>query len=340
MALWGNNDNVSVASDGTVTLDYDTKEVIGTGTTFGNSTVGSAKTGDVIRFGFRDATAGVGTYFGDAVIVGIASTTSLTIGSTIGLSGVAIADTSFTVAELPKSSVLDVSYSDDADYNHAIHSFNTIFTGGATDDTGIGVSVVATSIAEITFGGVDTNTQLLNDGNTIPIVSIGTANFHAEQGSAIGFSTVFVSHVPGLAVGNELLLNSVNNSTDQTIIINSIGSTSIGLASTLPEAISADEILTFRGDFLQLQSVVSAGIDTGDSLTFQRLTGGYDKFVYGVSGAGVTQAQETKFAVSHGGWVGILTYHDNHGNLRVKSETLVAMSGIETGNRPTFPGQK
>ena len=70
------------------------------------------------------------------------------------------------------------------------------------------------------------------------------------------------------------------------------------------------------------------------------MTGGYDKFVYGVSGAGATQAQETKFAVSHGGWVGILTYHDNHGNLRVKSETLVAMSGIETGNRPTFPGQK
>ena len=38
----------------------------------------------------------------------------------------------------------------------------------------------------------------------------------------------------------------------------------------------------------------------------------------------------------HAGWVGIMTYVDMHNNLRTKSETFVAMSGIETGNRP-FP---
>ena len=32
------------------------------------------------------------------------------------------------------------------------------------------------------------------------------------------------------------------------------------------------------------------------------------------------------------GWVGVTTYKDNHGNLRVKTEVLVAMSGITTGN--------
>ena len=72
MALWGNNDNKG--SGGTVTLDYTTLEVVGSGTTFGQ--VGAAATGDVIRFGIR---GGGGTYFGDAVIVGIASTTSLSI---------------------------------------------------------------------------------------------------------------------------------------------------------------------------------------------------------------------------------------------------------------------
>ena len=103
MALWGNND--AVGSGGTVSLDYDTKIVTGTATTFGN--IGAAKTGDVIRFGDRD-----GTYMGDAIIVGIASTTQLTIGSTMGLSGAGIAGTSFTVSELPKSSVKDVKYSE------------------------------------------------------------------------------------------------------------------------------------------------------------------------------------------------------------------------------------
>jgi hypothetical protein len=48
MALWGNNDNVG-SSNGNVSLDYDTRVVTGSGTTFGN--VGAAKTGDVIRFG-------------------------------------------------------------------------------------------------------------------------------------------------------------------------------------------------------------------------------------------------------------------------------------------------
>lgn len=40
----------------------------------------------------------------------------------------------------------------------------------------------------------------------------------------------------------------------------------------------------------------------------------------------------TQYALTHAGWVGIKTYVDAHGNLRVKTETLVAMSGISTGS--------
>ena len=103
MALWGNNDNVTSA--GTVGLNYGTGVVTGAGTSFG--TVGAGGTGDVISFGDRS-----GTYFGDAVIVGIANTQSVTIGSTAGLSGAAIAATSFTVTQCPKYTVLDSKYSE------------------------------------------------------------------------------------------------------------------------------------------------------------------------------------------------------------------------------------
>ena len=96
MALWGNND--AVGSNGTVTLNYSAGVVTGSGTTFGQ--VGAAKTGDVIKFGIK-GTAASATYFGDAVIVAIAGTQSLTIGSTAGLSGAAIAATSFQVSECP-----------------------------------------------------------------------------------------------------------------------------------------------------------------------------------------------------------------------------------------------
>ena len=37
------------------------------------------------------------------------------------------------------------------------------------------------------------------------------------------------------------------------------------------------------------------------------------------------------------GWVGVTTYVDTEGNLRVKKEILVAMSGIATGNAPVYP---
>jgi len=116
MALWGNNDNVG--STGTVSLDYSTGVVTGSGTTFGQT--GAAQEGDVIRFGIRG-----GVYLGDAVIVGIASTTQLTIGSTMGLSGAAIASTDFTVSQLPKSSVLDQHYSEtNSDFDSLVYGVN------------------------------------------------------------------------------------------------------------------------------------------------------------------------------------------------------------------------
>ena len=171
MALWGNND--AVGSGGTVSLNYATGVVIGSGTTFGQT--GAAQEGDVIRFGDR-----AGTYFGDAVIVSIAGTESLTIGSTAGLSGASIAGTSFNVSQLPKYTVLDSHYSE-------------------------------------------------------------------------------------AAYGTE------------------------------------------------------------------------DAYVYGVNSGGADTAQNTQYQLSHVGWVGVTTYNDNQGNLRVKSETLVAMSGIQTGNTPAYP---
>jgi len=245
MALWGNNDNKG--SGGTVSLDYTTLEVTGSGTTFGQ--VGAAATGDVIRFGIRGSG---GTYFGDAVVVGIASTTSLTIGSTAGLSGAAIASTDFYVSELPVYTVLDSTFSN---ANDAAPSLDTLpFVGTATTNAGIGTDV-------------------------IPVVA-----------------------PTGLIVGDTLL----NDGND--IIISTIGATTIALAST-----------------------ISAGISTGDSLTFKRFVDGYDRQVYGIS----TSSQYVAVGYSgfaHQGWVGVTTYIDMHGNLRVKTETLVAMSGITTGS--------
>ena len=257
MALWGNND--AVGSGGTVTLDYSNKvvsgwagTVTGTGTTFGQ--IGAAKTGDIISFGQH----GSGTYFGEAVIVSIASSLQCTIASTEALNGSAIAGVNFTVSEKP------------------------IFTLG------------------------DATYNIKRDGSTSlgPIETTGTA----DAASGVGTDLVYVSNTSSyLSVGN-ILVNGSDN-----IPVSAIAATTISLGSTIGTAISA-----------------------GDELTFKEWEGGYDAFVYGVASGGVDAALGTQYETGVG-WVGVTTYNDNSGALRVKKEILVAMSGITTGNSPAYP---
>ena len=257
MALWGNND--AVGSGGTVTLDYSNKVVsgwagtaTGTGTTFGQ--IGAAKTGDIISFGQH----GSGTYFGEAVIVSIASSLQCTIASTEALNGSAIAGVNFTVSEKPVYTIGDATY------------------------------------------------NIKRDGSTSlgPIETTGTA----DAASGIGTNLVFVSGTSSfLSVGNVLVNGSDN------IPVSAIAATTISLGSTIGTAISG-----------------------GDTLTFKEWEGGYDAFVYGVASGGNSAAEGTQFETGVG-WVGVTTYNDNSGALRVKKEILVAMSGITTGNSPAYP---
>ena len=247
MALWGNND--AKGSGGTVSLAYATLVVTGSGTTFGQ--VGAAATGDVIRFGAR-----AGTYYGDAVIVGIASTTQLSIGRTCGLSGATISGVAFDISELPKYTIKDKRY-------------QQIFT----DPTETTVEVRTTAAAT----------------------------------AGVGTNIVAIASTTGVIVGDTLVSGSVSK------VVTSIASTTVSLAST-----------------------IAASITSGASINFTRVSGGYEASIYGVADAGISDAQGTVYELTHEGWVGIMTYRDSEGNLRVKKETLVAMSGITTGNTPLY----
>ena len=58
MELCGNKDNISVQNGATVALNYATKTLTGTGTTFG--TTGYGVEGDVIRIGYTTSVIGAG----------------------------------------------------------------------------------------------------------------------------------------------------------------------------------------------------------------------------------------------------------------------------------------
>ena len=347
MALWGNIDNVSALGEsgaGVVALDYDTLTVTGTGSSFGNP--GYAKTGDEIRIGM---TTDSGTYFGDAAIVGIASTTTLTIASTMGLSGAAIADTSYQISELPQYTTLQPWYSMDSDVNREDPSNQTVFIGAATTNVGIGTSVIALGKPNNTANypafalwgdnNIQIGDSIVNDSNNLTIVSIGTAMVTANHASPGAGYTVYVNGglqaLPGITIGG--LVRIGTGGTGEGYVISSVGSTGITLGSTISQAITSGDGLMFENMYWgQVDSGVTAGISTDDELTIQRWIGGNHKKVFGVSGAGVTAATDTQYETG-AGWVGVQTYYDTDGNYRVKKEILVAMSGIQTGNQPVYP---
>lgn len=101
MSLWGNRD--LVASSGTITINTATKVVTGTATTF---TTAGISTGDII-------VVGAGGTYGQAVVVGVASTTQLSIGSTqflIPASNGIPAGTTYVVTQKPKYTLEDHQY--------------------------------------------------------------------------------------------------------------------------------------------------------------------------------------------------------------------------------------
>jgi len=134
MALWGNNDNITAT--GIVTVNYSTRVVTGSNSGFGES--GKIQEGDVIRFGSLEKP---GTYFGDAVVVSIANTSQLTIASTAGLSGAAIAATSYTASQLPKFAV-DGHYSERntaySAINYGVAAAGSADAAGTVYETGVG----------------------------------------------------------------------------------------------------------------------------------------------------------------------------------------------------------
>ena len=361
MALWGNNDNVSALGEGgagVVSVNYTENDgstpvsiagtgtwtVTGTGSSFG--TPGYAKTGDVIRIGMATDS---GTYFGDAAIVGISSTTYLTIASTMGLSGAAIADTSYQISELPVYTVLQPWYSMDSDVNREDPSNQTVFIGAATTNVGIGTSVIALGKPNNTANypafalwgdnNIQIGDSIVNDSNNLTIVSIGTVMLTANHASPGAGYTVYVNGglqaLPGITLGG--LVRIGTGGTGEGYVISSVGSTGITLGSTISQAITSGDGLMFENMYwAQVDSGVTAGISTDDELTIQRWIGGNHKKVFGVSGIGVSAALGTQYETG-GGWVGVQTYYDTDGNYRVKKEILVAMSGIQTGNQPVYP---
>jgi len=245
MALWGNND--AKGSGGTVSLNYATLEVTGSGTTFGQ--VGAAATGDVIRFG-----TAFGVHYGDAVIVGIASTTVLSIASTAGLSGAAISGVAFEISESPKFAVLD------SHLNQSAGSVTETYTVLRTTATAPGAGIGTDKVLLDSVVGIQTGDALVGPNTTGIVASIGTTS--VSLGSTLSV---------GIATGAEISFTRVTGGHESSVV--GINTTLVGAAvSTKYELTHAGwvGIMTYRDSEgnVRVKSevlVAMSGITTGNT---------------------------------------------------------------------------
>jgi hypothetical protein len=178
-------------------------------------------------------------------------------------------------------------------------------------------------------------------GKADSIFSAGTitVNLTAKTitGSGTSFTAVGVETgvVINIGVGGTFGSAVISGITSATLVsiattqyITGIGTVGAGATVGVAYTMSRKPIYT-------LEDTNYSGIQT----TSTKLT----NTIYGVDvqevGYGATATVKGKvgaYKVAHAGWVGVHTYTDMHGNFRVKSETLVAMSGISSGTTTAF----
>lgn len=147
MALWGKSD--SLYSIGTVAVNYSTKQVIGSGTSF---TAAGISVGDVISFGTNGS-------LGSAVISGISSNTTISIATTQYLSGASISGVAYSISEKPVYTLEDINYATIAGTGNS-SSTNRVYGVDKTE-----IASLSTGYGGIHAGWVGVHTYVDMHGN-------------------------------------------------------------------------------------------------------------------------------------------------------------------------------
>ena len=146
-------------------------------------------------------------------------------------------------------------------------------------------------------------------GNKDTVYSTGTVTTITDAGVITGNSTVWSEAngvVPGLVITigayGSGVIKSVDSTTQLTLV-----RPSITAGSTLTETYNIDESPVYLPDDTNWEGNEIYGVD-GDE----------------VAAANGASGEARLYAPPHSGWVGVTTYVDGHGTLRVKSEVFVA----------------
>ena len=160
------------------------------------------------------------------------------------------------------------------------------------------------------------------------VTSTGTISIDFASKTVTGAGTTFTDH--GVTQGD--VINVGAGATYGFAVVDSVASNgSLAIYSTdyfVAGVTTVPALTTFaisQEPLYAMADTAYAAPEVQTGLSTNPVT----RVVYGVDELEVAAAADTAYAVTHSGWVGITSYIDTHGNLRVKNEVLVA-GGILT----------
>ena len=169
-------------------------------------------------------------------------------------------------------------------------------------------------------------------GNKDLIAESGTITINTSTGVITGSSTTFTT--AGVAEGDVIVVGA--GATYGYGVIDSVASNTSAtlkeVAHLIPDA--NDEIQTNTAYFINQEPKSSF---KGGQFAAPDAKSNYYSSVFGVdvaeeqfanSGSSSASALQKKYNPAHAGWVGVTTYNNADGTLRVKTEVLVASSSI------------
>jgi len=171
-------------------------------------------------------------------------------------------------------------------------------------------------------------------GNKDSVYSAGTVNVNLVTNTITGTVGV-VTFTSNVSEGDVITVGA--GATYGYAVIIGVTSTTLSIASTAGFVsglstvagssynISEEPIYTLGDSTYKAPEVKTTGFSTSSLFTGVVGVSTAEQYV-----ANAATGNARKFAPTHAGWVGITTYYDAHGNLRVKTETLVAGSTITT----------
>ena len=174
-------------------------------------------------------------------------------------------------------------------------------------------------------------------GNKDLVYGDGNIAIDVSAGTLTGTATTFTT--AGIAAGDVVTVGA--GASQGYILVTSVNSNTVLGVGTSKHLVNGYNDIPAGATYQISQEPISfledSHYDAPESKTTGFSTSPVFTGVFGVDNTEIGVARTAtgdagKYAPAHAGWVGITSYIDQHGNLRVKSEVLVAMGKDAGGN--------